>query len=44
MGLLAGANGLIIGNYLTTIGRPAGEDLQMLADLEMPVKRAQRAD
>jgi biotin synthase len=38
MGLLAGANGLIIGNYLTTSGRPAADDLQMLADLEMPVK------
>jgi biotin synthase len=37
MGLLAGANGLIVGNYLTTIGRPAAEDRQMLADLEMPV-------
>jgi biotin synthase len=39
MGLLAGANGLIVGNYLTTVGRAPAEDLQMLADLEMPVKR-----
>lgn len=39
MGLLAGANGLIVGNYLTTVGREAAEDLQMLVDLEMPVKR-----
>ncbi len=39
MGLLAGANGLIVGNYLTTLGRPAAEDRQMLVDLEMPVAR-----
>jgi biotin synthase len=30
--LLAGADGLIVGGYLTTGGRPAGEDLGMLAD------------
>jgi biotin synthase len=40
MGLLAGANGLIVGNYLTTIGRDPAEDRQMLIDLEMPVRRA----
>jgi biotin synthase len=39
MGLLAGANGLIVGNYLTTVGRDPAEDLQMLVDLEMPIKR-----
>jgi biotin synthase len=39
-GMLAGANGLIIGNYLTTLGRSAETDLAMLADLEMPVARA----
>jgi biotin synthase len=39
MGLLAGANGLIVGNYLTTTGRPAADDRQMLVDLEMPVAR-----
>ncbi|HLH21997.1 MAG TPA: biotin synthase BioB [Chloroflexota bacterium] len=39
MGLLAGANGLIVGNYLTTVGRDPAEDRQMLVDLEMPVKR-----
>jgi biotin synthase len=43
MGLLAGANGLIVGNYLTTSGRPAAEDLQMLVDLEMPIRRAPSA-
>ncbi len=36
MGLLAGVNGLIMGNYLTTTGRPPEEDLRMLADLGMP--------
>jgi biotin synthase len=29
----AGANGAILGNYLTTVGRPAEEDLRMAADL-----------
>lgn len=29
----AGANGTMIGNYLTTAGRPADEDLRMIADL-----------
>ena len=38
MGMAGGINGLIIGNYLTTLGRPAGEDLQMLLDLGMPVR------
>lgn len=38
-GMLAGVNGLIVGNYLTTLGRPPREDLLMLEDLEMPVKR-----
>ena len=36
-GMLAGANGLIVGNYLTTLGRSAETDLAMLADLGMPV-------
>jgi biotin synthase len=38
MGLAAGVNGLIIGNYLTTLGRDPEQDLQMLADLGMPVR------
>ncbi len=37
MGMTAGINALIVGNYLTTLGRSADEDLQMLADLRMPV-------
>lgn len=36
LALLAGANGLITGNYLTTQGRSTEEDLQMLRDLNMP--------
>lgn len=31
----AGADGLMIGNYLTTPGRPAGDDLEMLERLGM---------
>ena len=37
MGMTSGINALIVGNYLTTLGRSADEDLQMLADLEMPI-------
>jgi biotin synthase len=37
MGMTAGINALIVGNYLTTLGRSADEDLRMLEDLRMPV-------
>ncbi len=37
MGLLAGANALIVGNYLTTIGRSPEDDLALLDALGMPV-------
>jgi biotin synthase len=37
-GLLGGVNAVIVGNYLTTLGRPATADLDLLADLKMPVK------
>jgi biotin synthase len=37
MGMMAGINALIVGNYLTTLGRSPDEDLRMLADLRMPV-------
>ncbi|MGH9165719.1 MAG: biotin synthase BioB [Acidimicrobiales bacterium] len=37
MGMAAGINALIVGNYLTTLGRPPADDLAMLADLRMPV-------
>lgn len=35
---LAGANGTMTGNYLTTPGRPPELDRQMLKDLELPVE------
>jgi biotin synthase len=37
-GLLGGVNAVIVGNYLTTLGRPASEDLALLGELSMPVK------
>jgi biotin synthase len=37
-GLLGGINAVIVGNYLTTLGRPASADLALLDDLRMPVK------
>ncbi len=37
IGMTAGINALIVGNYLTTLGRSAEEDLQMLEDLRMPI-------
>ena len=37
MGMTSGINALIVGNYLTTLGRRPDEDLQMLADLKMPI-------
>ena len=37
LGLTAGINALIVGNYLTTLGRAPQEDLELLADLGMPV-------
>lgn len=37
MGLTSGINALIVGNYLTTLGRQPQEDLAMLADLRMPI-------
>ncbi|HET7279236.1 MAG TPA: biotin synthase BioB [Dermatophilaceae bacterium] len=37
-GLLGGINAVIVGNYLTTLGRDPREDLSLLADLQMPIK------
>ena len=37
MGMTAGINALIVGNYLTTLGRSPQQDLDMLADLQMPI-------
>jgi biotin synthase len=41
-GVRGGVNAVIVGNYLTTLGRPAGDDLAMLADLKMPIKALAR--
>jgi biotin synthase len=38
MALAAGANGIILGNYLTTMGRSSEEDLQMMKDLGFDVR------
>ena len=38
LALLAGANGLILGNYLTTLGRSAEDDLAMIRDLGFNIK------
>jgi biotin synthase len=37
-GLLGGVNAMIVGNYLTTLGRDPDEDLALLAELQMPIK------
>jgi biotin synthase len=36
-GLTGGINALIVGNYLTTLGRSPEEDLNMLSELQMPI-------
>lgn len=38
LGMKAGVNALITGNYLTTLGQNVVNDLQMLEDLKMPIK------
>jgi biotin synthase len=37
MGMTSGINALIVGNYLTTLGREPEQDFQMLVDLRMPI-------
>ncbi|MDJ0393124.1 biotin synthase BioB [Rhodococcus sp. G-MC3] len=37
-GILGGINAVIVGNYLTTLGRPAEADLDLLDTLRMPIK------
>lgn len=41
-GLLGGINAVIVGNYLTTLGRPVTADLNLLVELNMPVKELQK--
>lgn len=38
-GLLGGINAVIVGNYLTTLGREVDSDLQTIADLKMPMTK-----
>lgn len=37
-GLLGGINALIVGNYLTTLGRPMEQDLDMMDRVQLPIK------
>lgn len=37
-GMLGGVNAVIVGNYLTTLGRSATDDIEMLEELQMPIK------
>ena len=41
-GLLGGVNAVIVGNYLTTLGRDADEDINLLAELNMPIRELQK--
>jgi biotin synthase len=41
-GLLGGINAVIVGNYLTTLGRSPDQDLALLEELRMPVKELQK--
>ncbi|TCJ40305.1 biotin synthase BioB [Parafrankia sp. BMG5.11] len=40
-GMLGGINAVIVGNYLTTLGRNPESDLAMLTELRMPIKSLQ---
>jgi biotin synthase len=41
-GVSGGINAIIVGNYLTTLGRDPQQDLDLLAELSMPVKELSR--
>jgi biotin synthase len=36
--VLGGINAMIVGNYLTTLGRSPADDLDLLDELAMPVR------
>lgn len=42
-GLLGGINAVIVGNYLTTLGRPQEQDIDMLDRLRLPIKALGRS-
>jgi biotin synthase len=42
-GLLGGINAVIVGNYLTTLGRDPDEDLELLSELQMPIKELSKS-
>jgi biotin synthase len=42
-GMVGGINAMIVGNYLTTLGRSPQEDLDLLAELSMPVKELSKS-
>ena len=42
-GVLGGVNALIVGNYLTTLGRDPQVDLELLDELSMPIKELSKA-
>jgi biotin synthase len=41
--MTSGINALIVGNYLTTLGRDPADDLRMLDDLRMPIGALSKA-
>ena len=42
-GMLGGINAIIVGNYLTTLGRDPHDDLELLSELSMPVKELSKS-
>ena len=42
-GMLGGINAIIVGNYLTTLGRDPHDDLNLLSELSMPVKELSKS-